>query len=174
LVFPYGTLMQGQQPGQSDPEQACADFLAQVRAACGPLTLKVIVESGVLHSPDLIKQATQIAIAAGANFVKTSTGKSPVSATPEAAAIMLGEIARFAEEPGGQSVGFKASGGVRRVADTLPYLSLVAEHLGVAALAPERFRIGASSLLDDILTELAGHSASSVEPASGKEATYRR
>lgn len=167
VVLPYRALMQEQQPGQSDPTQACADFLAQVRAACGPLTLKVIIESGALSSPALIAQATRLAIAAGADFVKTSTGKTPVSATPEAAAAMLGEIARTGgpagRKAGGRTVGFKASGGIRTVADTLPYLALVAEHLGPAALAPERFRIGASSLLVDIVAVLAGNTTA--EPA---------
>jgi deoxyribose-phosphate aldolase len=173
VVLPYSTLIQvpghAQVPqiGQSDPAQACADFLAQVRAACGPLTLKVIIESGALSSPALIAQATRLAIAAGADFVKTSTGKTPVSATPEAAAAMLGEIARTGgpagRKAGGRTVGFKASGGIRTVADTLPYLALVAEHLGPAALAPERFRIGASSLLVDIVAVLAGNTTA--EPA---------
>ncbi len=169
VVLPYATLMQGQQPGQSAPTQACADFLAQVRAACGPLTLKVIIESGVLSRPTLIMQATQLAIAAGADFVKTSTGKTPVSATPEAAAAMLGEIARAGGQAGGSTVGFKASGGIRTVADALPYLALVAEHLGPAALTPERFRIGASSLLGDIEAVLAGNPLST--PAANS-ATY--
>lgn len=180
VVLPYSALMQGRQPahapvqspaqgqaqaqgpqlGPSDALPACADFLAQVRAACGPLTLKVIIESGALHSPALIAQATQLAIAAGADFVKTSTGKTPVSATPEAATTMLGEIARaggHSGKTGGSTVGFKASGGIRTVADALPYLTLVAEHLGPAALTPERFRIGASSLAGDIEAVLAGN-----------------
>ena len=157
VVLPYRALMQGQQPGQSDPTQACVDFLAQVRTACGPLTLKVIIESGVLHNRALIAQATQLAIAAGANFVKTSTGKTPVSATPEAATAMLGEIARMGSQDGSHTIGFKASGGIRTVGDALPYLALVAEHLGPAALAPERFRIGASSLLGDIEAVLANN-----------------
>ncbi len=176
VVLPYDTLLQGQRPGQSDPVQICADFLTQVRAACGPLTLKVIIESGVLHSPALIVQATQLAIAAGADFVKTSTGKTPVAATPKAADTILGEIARLADETGGQSrdhsVGFKASGGIRSMTDALPYLALVAEHLGEAALAPERFRMGASSLLGDILTVITGQAASAVEPTMNKEAKY--
>lgn len=169
VVLPYSTLMQGPQTGQSNPAQACTDFLAQVRTTCGSLTLKVIIESGMLHSPALIAQATQLAIAAGANFVKTSTGKTPVSATPKAAAAMLGEIARAGRQTGGPTVGFKASGGIRTVADALPYLALVAEHLGPGALSPERFRIGASSLLGDIEAVLAGNPLST--PAANS-ATY--
>lgn len=162
VVLPYRTLMrlhdhvQGQYPDGLNPSHECAEFLAQVRAACGSLTLKVIIESGELRNPALITQATRLAIRAGADFVKTSTGKTPVSATPEAAAAMLGEIARAVEPSGNPSVGFKASGGIRTVADALPYLTLVAAHAGTTALAPERFRIGASSLLNDILAVLAG------------------
>lgn len=162
VVLPYHGLQQGQ-------VDDCAHFLSQVRAACGPLTLKVIIESGTLHSPALIAQATQLAIAAGANFVKTSTGKTPVSATPDAAATMLGEIARAVPPTGGPAVGFKASGGIRTVADALPYLTLVAEHLGTQALVPQRFRIGASSLLGDIEAALAG---SPLATPAANAATY--
>ena len=156
VVLPYTALAQGQ-------HNACAEFLAQVRVACGPLTLKVIIESGVLQSPALITQATQLALAAGADFVKTSTGKTAVSATPEAAATMLAEIARADVHPNSTSasrtVGFKASGGIRTVDDTMPYIALVTQHLGPEALAPDRFRIGASSLLGDILAILTSGEA---------------
>lgn len=145
VVLPYKALQQGQ-------TRACADFLAQIRVACGPrIALKVIIESGELSTPVLIAQATQLAIAAGADFVKTSTGKTPVSATPEAALVMLEEIAQAV----GRRVGFKASGGIRTVADAQPYLTLVAEQISPAALVPTRFRIGASSLLSDILNVLS-------------------
>ncbi len=154
VVLPYRTLMQVQsseqvhepEPSQSGPAQACADFLARVRTACGPLTLKVIIESGALQSPALIAQATQLAIAAGADFVKTSTGKTAVSATLDASAVMLHEIAIS----GTTTVGFKASGGIRTVRDAQPYLALVADVLGPDTLTPQRFRFGASGLLTDI------------------------
>lgn len=151
VVLPYRTLMDG----TPNSAQACADFLAQVRTACGPLTLKVIIESGVLQSPALIAHATQLAIAAGADFVKTSTGKTPVSATLDAAAVMLRAIA----DSGSTTVGFKASGGIRTVHDAQPYLALVAELLGTNALTPQRFRLGASGLLTDIETVLDGKAA---------------
>lgn len=151
VVLPYTALAQGQ-------HHACAEFLAQVRAACGPLTLKVIIESGVLQSATLIAMATQLALAAGADFVKTSTGKTLISATPEAAATMLAEIASAGVHPNTafatRTVGFKASGGIRTVGDAMPYVALVAQHLGSEALTPDRFRIGASSLLGDILAIL--------------------
>ena len=139
VVLPYAALMQR----HSD---ACAHFLAQVRAACPQLGLKVIIESGVLNTPALIAQATQLAIGCGANFVKTSTGKTAVSATPEAATVMLREIAAS----GLATVGFKASGGIRSVADAAVYLDLTAATLGAQALQPTRLRFGASGLLNDI------------------------
>jgi deoxyribose-phosphate aldolase len=148
VVLPYRALMQGQ-------DAACADFLAAVRKACGPLTLKVIIESGELLTHALIAKATRLALAAGADFVKTSTGKTPISATLDAATVMLGEIAAS----GLPHAGFKASGGIRTVADAKAYLSLAANTLGANALTPQRFRFGASGLLNDIEAVLAGEAA---------------
>ncbi|MGI9135052.1 MAG: deoxyribose-phosphate aldolase [Rhodoferax sp.] len=144
VVLPYRALQQGR-------VRECADFLAAVRAACGGLTLKVIIESGVLAEAALIAQATDLALAQGADFVKTSTGKSAVSATPEAASTMLARIAVC-----GRAAGFKASGGIRTLAQEQPYLSLVQQHLGAQALAPQRLRFGASALLGDIQAVLGG------------------
>jgi len=148
VVLPYRALMQGQ-------SIACADFLAEVRKACGPLTLKVIIESGVLVDHDLIAKATQLALSAGANFVKTSTGKTRVSATLDAATVMLDEIAAS----GLPDAGFKASGGIRSVAEAKAYLALAAHTLGMEALTPQRFRFGASGLLTDIDAVLAGRAS---------------
>ena len=148
VVLPYRALMNGQ-------ADECADFLQQVREASRPLTLKVIIESGVLASPELIAQATRLALAAGANFVKTSTGKTPVSATPEAANVMLHEIAAN----GTSTAGFKASGGIRSVADAKDYLELAAVVLGIGALKADRFRLGASGLLNDIEAVLTGEAS---------------
>jgi deoxyribose-phosphate aldolase len=151
VVLPYRALMQGQ-------ATSCADFLAQVRAACGPqVALKVIIESGELATPELIAQATRLALDAGADFVKTSTGKTKVSATPEAAEMMLRTIAAH---PRGATAGFKASGGIRSVADAQAYLQQAAGILGDGALVPQRFRFGASGLLNDIETVLSGKAAS--------------
>ena len=152
VVLPYRALMNGQ-------AAECASFLAQVRAASRPLALKVIIESGMLATPELIAQATQLALAAGADFVKTSTGKTPVSATVEAAAVMLREIAAS----GLVHAGFKASGGIRTVQDARVYLERVASTLGEAALNSRRFRFGASGLLNDIEAVLGGQAAA---PAS--------
>jgi deoxyribose-phosphate aldolase len=145
LVLPYRSLMAGR-------ASEVQEFLAELRHATRPLTLKVIIESGVLATPELIAQATRLALAAGADFVKTSTGKTPVSATPEAAAVMLREIAAS----GLPHAGFKASGGIRTVADAAAYLALGQTMLGAQALQSQRFRFGASGLLNDIEAVLSG------------------
>ena len=145
VVLPYDALARGL-------SNECADFLDEVRRASVPLTLKVIIESGVLVRPELIAKATRLALAAGADFVKTSTGKTRVSATPEAAAVMLSEIAAS----GLSAAGFKASGGIRTVADASIYLALASDRLGREALNSRRFRFGASGLLDDIEALLGG------------------
>ncbi|WP_349743866.1 deoxyribose-phosphate aldolase [Roseateles cavernae] len=145
VVLPYRALIAGQ-------AAEVAEFLAEVRHASRPLTLKVIIESGELKTGELIAEATRLALMAGADFVKTSTGKSPLSATPQAAAVMLGEIAAS----GLPHAGFKASGGIRTVAEAQVYLQLAADKLGAAALTPQRLRFGASGLLNDILATLSG------------------
>jgi deoxyribose-phosphate aldolase len=154
VVLPYRALMNGH-------AAECAGFLAQVRAASRPLALKVIIESGVLVTPELIAQATQLALAAGADFVKTSTGKTPVSATLDAATVMLGEIAAS----GLPHAGFKASGGIRSVQDAKVYLELIADTLGDAALTASRFRFGASGLLNDIEAVLGGQTSAPTSSA---------
>ena len=154
VVLPYRALMNGK-------AAQCAGFLAQVRAASRPLALKVIIESGVLETPELIAQATQLALAAGADFVKTSTGKTPVSATLDAATVMLDEIAAS----GLAHAGFKASGGIRSVQDATAYLALVASILGDAALNSSRFRFGASGLLNEIEAVLGGQASAPTSSA---------
>jgi len=143
LVLPYRALKLGKR-------SEVAEFLGEARFATRPLTLKVIIESGELKDPELIAQATRLALAAGADFVKTSTGKSAVSATPEAARVMLKEIAAS----GMSNAGFKASGGIRTVADAAVYLELTRAALGT--VNPQRLRFGASGLLTDIEAILAG------------------
>jgi deoxyribose-phosphate aldolase len=147
VVLPFARLQQG------DERAVCA-LLDAVRAACPGLLLKVILETGELATDALIGRASQIALAAGADFLKTSTGKTQVSATLPAARAMLGMIA--ADPRAAHTVGFKASGGIRSVADAGIYLGLTAQLLGADALNPRRFRIGASSLLNDIEAVLAG------------------
>jgi len=126
-----------------DPAAAPA-LLAAVRRASEGLTLKVILETGELHDAPTIRRACAVALDAGADFLKTSTGKTKVSATPESARLLLQAI----EDSGREDVGFKAAGGIRTVADAAVYIALAAYHLGEAT--PRLFRIGASGLLDDI------------------------
>ena len=150
VVLPYARLMAGD-------DAAVAALLQAVRAACPGLTLKVILETGVLQTEALIRRASELSIEAGADFLKTSTGKTPVSATLGAARTMLQAIA--ADPAAATRVGFKASGGIRTVAEAATYFSLVQEILGPQALTPARLRIGASSLLGDIEAVLGGAAA---------------
>ena len=130
---------------------AAPALLAAVRRACDGLTLKVIIETGELDD-DTIRRACAIALEAGADFLKTSTGKTKVSATPAAARLLLQAIGASPAARG--HVGFKAAGGVRSVADAAIYIALTAEVLG--PVTPQRFRIGASGLLNDIDAVLGG------------------
>lgn len=157
VVLPWRAL-------QAGDEAAARRLLAAVRAACPGLALKVILETGELRAPALIEHAARLAIAAGADFLKTSTGKVAVGATLPAAAAMLRAIAADPQARG--RVGLKLAGGLRRVADVLPYLELAARELGESALQPQRLRIGASSLLDDIEAVLGG-TAGAAEPRDG-------
>jgi len=147
VVLPYKALMAGD-------ETAVTALLRAVRQACPSLVLKVILETGELQTPALIQRASQLALDAGANFLKTSTGKTPVHATPEAAQTMLEAIA--AHPTARNYAGFKASGGIRTVQEAIVFASLVQQFLGDEALKPTRFRIGASSLLSDIEAVLGG------------------
>jgi deoxyribose-phosphate aldolase len=140
LVLPWRALAAG------DAASAAA-LVRAVRAACAGRTLKLIIESGELMDAALIDAACRIGLDAGVDFLKTSTGKTATGATPAAARRMLQAIQAH---PRGAAVGFKASGGVRRVADAAVYIALVREILGDAALTPTRLRFGASGLLDDI------------------------
>ena len=117
--------------------------------------LKVILESGTLSDPELIHKAATIAMEAGADFIKTSTGKNGIAATPEAAVAMCLAIRQFAEKTG-RKVGFKAAGGLSTAESAALYYSIVEEILGEEWLTPERFRIGASSLANNLLSEIEG------------------
>ncbi|MEN3109712.1 deoxyribose-phosphate aldolase [Uliginosibacterium paludis] len=158
VVLPWQHLQRGD-------EATVSLILQSVRKASDGLVLKVILESGMLASPALIARASRLALDAGADFLKTSTGKTPVSATPDAAKIMLEAIAG-----GGAAashVGFKPSGGIRTVADAAAYIALTQAMLGEAAVNPARFRLGASSVLDDIERVLSGQaSASTAAPGA--------
>lgn len=127
--------------------------LVAAREAAGPTHLKVILETGELGSYDRVRQASMLAMASGADFIKTSTGKIGVNATLPTALCMM-EAARDFHDQTGRKVGIKVAGGVRRAKQSLQYLVLVHETLGLDWMTPERFRIGASSLLNDVLMQL--------------------
>ena len=120
--------------------------------------MKVIIETGELPDRAAVDRAAHFAIANGADFVKTSTGKTPVSATPEAAEIVLEAI-----EVSGRPVGFKASGGIRTLADARAYLELADEIMGAGWATPATFRFGASGLLDALEAVVAGTSCGASE-----------
>jgi deoxyribose-phosphate aldolase len=144
VVFPWRAL----QAGNADVGRT---LVSACKAACGDKVLKVIIESGELATPALIRQASDIALAAGADFLKTSTGKVAVNATPEAAVIMLQAI-----RDSGQACGFKAAGGVRTADDAALYLQLAASIMGEGWLTPANFRFGASGVLANLQAVVQG------------------
>ncbi len=147
VVLPYRALLAGD-------DKSCIELLRAVRAACDGLTLKVILETGELRELHWMQRAARLALAEGADFLKTSSGKTPISATPDAARCLLQQIA--ADPRARAVVGFKAAGGIRTVADAARYIDEVDELLGADALVPARFRFGASGLLNDIERVLGG------------------
>jgi len=142
VVFPYKALKNGNETVGYALVKACKE-------ACGDITLKVIIESGELQTEALIRKASAISIDAGADFIKTSTGKVAVNATLEAAEIMLNVIK--VKDP---KVGFKAAGGVKDAQTAKAYLDLAREILGDEWVNASHFRFGASSLLNNLLAEL--------------------
>jgi deoxyribose-phosphate aldolase len=145
LVIPYRALLAGD-------EQAVTDMVRAVRAECvSPTLLKVILETGELKDAVLIQRASELAIDAGADFIKTSTGKVAVNATLETADIMLRAIRHS-----GRKVGFKPAGGIGSVNEAALYLSLAETIMTPDWAMPSTFRFGASGLLDDILAVLSG------------------
>ena len=121
------------------------------------VVLKVIIESGALKTPELIRKASLISMAAGADFIKTSTGKIDVAATPEAAVVMCQAIKDFYEKTG-TKVGFKAAGGVKTPEDAALYYTIVEQILGEQWLTTDLFRIGASSAANNLLSAIVGKS----------------
>lgn len=139
LVLPYKQLLAG------DPDTPWQYVYSSKELCRNKAVLKVIIESGQLQSPHLIEQATEIAVLAGADFVKTSTGKVPINATLDATKVILETIKKTKKE-----AGFKAAGGVKTVAVAQQYISLAEEIMGPAWVCSQHFRLGASSLLEDV------------------------
>lgn len=155
VVLPYRAFAAG------DRDRAGAVLDVVGAATDGRGLVKVILETGELADQELIADAARFAIDHGADFVKTSTGKSPVSATPEAVRTMLGVVAAA-----GRTVGLKPSGGIRSAADAEAYLSLAEAVMGADFLQPRTFRFGASGLLDALLVTAEGDDASAGSSSS--------
>lgn len=148
VVFPYRALMAGNEQTGFELVKACKEACATAN-----VLLKVIIETGGLKQPALIRKASEIAINAGADFIKTSTGKVPVNATPESARLMLEVIRDMGVE---KNVGFKPAGGVRTAEDAAQYLAIADELFGADWADARHYRFGASSLLASLLNAL-GH-----------------
>jgi deoxyribose-phosphate aldolase len=147
IVLPWRTFLAG------DPALA-QDMVAEARGVCGQATLKVILETGQYPDEASIAAAARLAIAAGADFLKTSTGKSAVSATPEAARTLL-EVIRQAP----RAVGLKVSGGLRSLGDARTYLDLADAMMGPDWASPATFRLGASTLHGALASAIGGPGA---------------
>jgi deoxyribose-phosphate aldolase len=147
VVFPYERYLAGDRMGA----QA---FIRQCRTACtDEITLKVILETGAISDLDMLSEISQDVILAGADFLKTSTGKIGTGATLEAAAVML--LAIKGLQPNiKRKIGFKASGGVRSLEDAAQYVELARQIMGREWVGPATFRLGASQLLDVLLNTL--------------------
>ncbi|HEY8296837.1 MAG TPA: deoxyribose-phosphate aldolase [Candidatus Baltobacteraceae bacterium] len=136
----------------SGKERQVYDEIVAVKRVCGTIHLKVILETGELVSYDNVRRASDLALEAGADVIKTSTGKAGTSATFPVAVVMCEAIRDYARRTG-RRAGLKVAGGVRTTKQAMTYLVVVKETLGAAWLTPDLFRIGASSLLDDLLMQ---------------------
>ena len=148
IVMPVGKFLCG------DYEGMC-DEIGELKDVCGEKTLKVILETGALRTASNIKKAAILAMYAGADFIKTSTGKETISATPEAALVMCEAIKEYYKETG-RKVGFKAAGGIDSVKKALAYYTIVKEVLGEEWLNNGLFRIGTSRLTNLLLSDIIG------------------
>lgn len=148
IVMPIGKFLCG------DYEGMC-DEIGELKEVCGEKTLKVILEIGALKTASNIKKAAILAMYSGADFIKTSTGKEAISATPEAALVMCEAIKEYYKETG-RKVGFKAAGGIDTVKKALAYYTIVKEVLGEEWLNNGLFRIGTSRLANLLLSDITG------------------
>ncbi len=148
IVMPVGKFLSG------DYEGVCDD-ISELKNACGDAPMKVILETGDLKTASNIKKASILSMYAGADYIKTSTGKEKVSATPEAAYVMCQAIKEYYDETGIQ-IGFKPAGGLNTVSDALIYYTIVKEVLGEKWLTNKWFRLGTSRLANLLLSEVIG------------------
>lgn len=148
VVIPVGKVFKRQY-------EEILEELTEIKAACRGARLKVILETSLLRDPELIKEAAVVAMVAGADFVKTSTGKDSQCASLEAVYTLCEAIAEF-NRLNGTKVGLKVAGGVSTTADAVKYYTLVKYMLGEEWLTPELFRIGASRLVNNLLTSVSG------------------
>ncbi len=148
IVKPVGMFLSGDYEGVSDE-------IGELKQVCGEHAMKVILETGDLATASNIKKASILAMYAGADYIKTSTGKEKVSATPEAAYVMCQAIKEYYDETGIQ-IGFKPAGGINTVMDAVIYYTIVKEVLGEKWLTNKWFRIGTSRLANLLLSELVG------------------
>ena len=148
MVLSVGTFL-------SEDYETCADEIAEIKAACSERPLKVILETGALQTASNIKRASVLSMYAGADFIKTSTGKIEPAATPEAAYVMCQAIKEYHKETGIR-IGFKAAGGVSTVDDALTYYTIVREMLGKEWIDENLFRIGTSRLANLLVSEILG------------------
>lgn len=149
MVMPVGKFLQGDYEGVSDEIQ-------EMKAVCGDHALKVILETGDLVTASNIKKASILAMYAGADYIKTSTGKEKISATPEAAYVMCQAIKEYYDETGIQ-IGFKPAGGINTVMDAITYYTIVKEVLGEKWLTNKWLRLGTSRLANLLLSEIEGN-----------------
>ena len=149
IVMPVGKFLDG------DYDSMCED-IQELKNTCGKdVAMKVILETGCLKSAADIKKASLLSMYAGADYIKTSTGKEKVSATPEAAYVMCQAIKEYYDETGIQ-IGFKPAGGINTVMDAITYYTIVKEVLGKEWLTNKWFRLGTSRLANVLLSELTG------------------
>ena len=148
IVLPVGKFLSG------DYEGVCDD-ISEMKQACGAAPMKVILETGDLETASNIKKAALLSMYAGADYIKTSTGKEKVSATPEAAYVMCQAIKAYHEKTGIQ-IGFKPAGGINTVMDAVIYYTIVQQVLGEQWLTNKWFRMGTSRLTNLLLSEILG------------------
>ena len=148
VVIPVGNILSG------NLEDAYNE-ISEIKAACREAKLKVILETGLLKNVETIKKAALVAMVAGADFIKTSTGKGPKGASLEAVYVMCDAIKEF-NSKNGSKVGIKIAGGVSETEDAVKYYTLVQNRLGEDWLTPDLFRIGASRLVNNLLTSIVG------------------